>query len=143
MTPTRRAVLIGGAAAVTAAAIPVAMGGIHGFLRRVAAGHFGPGVLQIDGVEEFIAEYAAQAGSGRLAKKVAAELYFAWRFDGVHKIAQADELENLFLQNILVRSNVIAIYQGRAESFEYTEVNPWEPTCGLYLSALADDTLRG
>lgn len=141
--PTRRTVLLGGAAVAAAvAAVPIALGGMESFLRRVLADHFGPDVLGIEGVGDFVRDYAAQAGSGSVFKRLGAEVYFAWRGDLAHKIAPAWELEALFLQTILTRSNIIALRQGRDELFSYTDVNPWEPTCGLYLSALADDTIR-
>ncbi|WP_226626459.1 hypothetical protein [Alloyangia pacifica] len=143
MRQTRRAMLLGGAALVSVAAVPVAMGGLEAFLRRVLAGHFGPQILEVAGVDDFVAEYAAQTGTGSFLKKAGAELYFAWHGDAVKMIPQAEALEQLFLQTILVRSNIIALYQGRSEDFEYTELDPWQPTCGLYLSALADETLWG
>ena len=142
MTPTRRNVLLGGAAVAALATVPVALGGTESFLWRVLADHFGPDVLGIEGIDDFVTDYAAQAGSGSLVKRMGAEVYFAWRGDLAHKITPAEELEKLFLQTILTRSNIIALHQGRAEPFSYVDVDPWQPTCGLYLSALADDTIR-
>jgi hypothetical protein len=139
MTPTRRNVLLGGAALAALAAVPVALGGTESFLRRVLADHFGPDVLEIEGIDDFIRDYAAQAGAGSFAKRIGAEVYFAWRGDLAHMITPAQELEKLFLQTILTRSNIVALHQGRDELFSYINVDPWEPTCGLYLSALAED----
>lgn len=138
--PTRRALLLGGTAAVAAlAAAPIALGGIESFLRRVVAGHFGADALDIDGIDDFIAAYAAHSGAGSVVKRSGAEVYFAWRGDLIHKIGPAEDLEKHFLQTILTRSNIIAIRQGRAESFDFLDGNPWDPVCGLYLSALAED----
>jgi hypothetical protein len=72
-----------------------------------------------------------------------AEAYFAWRGDLVHRIGAADDLEQRFLHTILTRSNIVALRQGRDAPFQYTETDPWQPACGLYLSAFADDTIRG
>jgi hypothetical protein len=143
MMPTRRVVLLGGTATVAALAAPIAMGGLESFLRRVLTDHFGEDVLAIDGIDDFVADYAAQAGTGSLPKRLGAEAYFAWRGDLVHRIGPAEELEDRFLNTVLTRSNIIALRQGRDEPFQYTETDPWEPVCGLYLSAFADDTIRG
>ena len=142
MKPTRRALLIGGTATAmataTVAALPIAMGGVESFLRRVVKEHFGPDMIEVAGVDEFIRDYAGHAGSGSIAKRLGAEVYFAWRGDLVRKIGAAQELEERFLQTILTRSNVIAVFQGAAQEFQYTDNNPWEPTCGLYISALGE-----
>jgi|GEM_PF-6433020 len=139
MRITRRGILLGMGAVVGIAAVPVALGGTESFLRRTLADHFGDDVLQIEGIDDFVRDYAANAGQGDWKKRLAAELYFAWRGDLAHKIGPAKALEAKFLQTILVRSNIIAMRQGRASVFDYTETNPWEPTCGLYLSAMAVD----
>ncbi|UWQ21572.1 hypothetical protein [Jannaschia sp. W003] len=141
MRPSRRTVLLGGTAAVAAAAaVPVAMGGLDAFLRRVLARHFGPEVLGIDGIGDFVADYAALAGRGSALKRAGAEAYFAWQGDRVHMIGAAEELEARFLQTILTRSNIIAIHGGAEAPFDYVDPDPWEPACGLYLSALAEET---
>lgn len=142
MAPTRRTVLSGGAAVAALATVPIALGGTESFLRRILADHFGPDVLEIEGISDFVSDYAERAGADSIVKHMGAEVYFAWRGDLAYKIAPAQELEKLFLQTILTRSNIIALRQGRDEPFSYTEVDPWQPTCGLYLSALADDTIR-
>lgn len=139
MTLSRRALLISSAAATAVVAVtPIALGGMESFLRRVLANHFGPEVLGIEGVDAFVGDYAQLAGSGDFAKRVGAEIYFAWRGELVHKIGAARDLEAVFLRSFLTRSNIIAIQQGRDVAFEYGEVDPWVPTCGLYLSALAE-----
>ena len=141
--PSRRSMLMGGAALAGLAAAPVAFGGLRSFLRRVLASHFGADVLEIDGIDDFVHDYAAQAGTGNRARRMGAEVYFAWRGDLIRKIEPARDLEAQLLQTILTRSNIIALRQGKDESFQYIDVDPWEPTCGLYLSAFADDSIRG
>lgn len=136
----RRWFLAGGAALVGLAATPIALGGTVSFLRRTLSDHFGPDVLAIDGIDDFIADYAALAGQGSTIKKIGAEVYFAWRGDRIHKIGQAEELQNRFLGTILTRSNIIAIQQGRETAFDYGDPDPWSPVCGIYLSALAEET---
>ena len=135
---TRRRLLLGAGAVAAAAAVPVALGGTESFLRRVLGNHFGDDALEIDGIGEFVQEYAELTGQGDWKKRMVAEVYFAWRGDRVKKIGPAVALEERFLQTILTRSNIIAVRQGRAESFEYTDANPWAPGCGLYLSAMAE-----
>ena len=135
---TRRRFLLGTSALAAAATVPVALGGTESFLNRVLGDHFGPDVLEIDGLGEFVCEYAGQTGKGAWKKRWAAEVYFAWRGDWVKKIGPAVELEERFLRTILTRSNIIAIRQGWAEVFEYTDADPWVPGCGPYLSAAAD-----
>lgn len=136
---TRRRFLLGTGTLVGAAAVPVAFGGTEGFLRRVLGDHFGSDVLEIDGIEDFVRDYADLAGQGDWTKRMAAEVYFAWRGDRVKKIGPARALEERFLRTLMVRSNIIAIRQGRATSFEYTDADPWAPSCGLYLSAMAEE----
>ncbi|MEL6678702.1 MAG: hypothetical protein AAFQ51_08350 [Pseudomonadota bacterium] len=138
---TRRALLLGTGAVAALAALPIALGGTTSFLRRVLSDHFGSDVLDIDGIDDFVSEYAALAGADSAAKKLGAEVYFAWRGDMVHKIGAAQALEHRFLQTILTRSNIIAMRQGTSSQFEFTSVDPWEPTCGLYLSALGEETV--
>ncbi|MCR9089518.1 MAG: hypothetical protein NXH97_22600 [Rhodobacteraceae bacterium] len=137
---TRRTILFGSAAGVAAMSVTaiVLAPGMTGFLRRVVAQHFGPETVKIDGVEDFITDYAEQAGSGDWKKQVASRLYFSLHGDEIYRISAADELENRFLNTFLTRSNIIAIYQETATEFEYTDVDPWEPSCGLYLSSLAE-----
>lgn len=135
---TRRRFLLGTGAVAAAAAVPVALGGTEGFLRRVLGDHFGPDVLEVEGIGDFVREYAALTGQGDWKKRMAAEVYFAWRGDRVKKIGQARALEERFLRTILTRSNIIAIRQGRTEAFEYTDADPWAPGCGLYLGAMAE-----
>lgn len=137
---TRRGVLLGLGAAAGVAAVPVALGGTESFLRRVLSDHFGSDVLDIDGIEDFIHDYSANAGQGDWKKRMAAEVYFAWRGDLIHKIGPAKALEEKFLQTILVRSNIVAVRQGHADAFDFTETDPWQPACGLYLSAFAEHT---
>ncbi len=134
MRMTRRGFLLGLGALTGAAAVPVALGGTESFLRRTLASHFGDDVLDIEGIGDFVRDYAANAGQGDWTKRMAAELYFAWRGDLVKKIGPAQALEQRFLQTILVRSNIIAMRQGHTTDFEYTDTDPWEPACGLYLS---------
>lgn len=140
---TRRAVLLAGTAMAGLAIVPIARGGIESFLRRVLADHFGEDVLEIEGIGDFIRAYAANAGNEGFTKRAAAEVYFAWRGDLVREIGQAAEMRNRFLQTILTRSNIIAIYQGAEGSLDFADADPWNPTCGLYLSAFADQTLTG
>ncbi|MEL7453613.1 MAG: hypothetical protein AAGJ50_09620 [Pseudomonadota bacterium] len=121
-----------------AATIPVALGGTESFLNRVLSDHFGADVLQVDRIGDFVQDYASLAGRNDWKKRMAAEIYFAWRGDRVKKIGPAIELEERFLRTILTRSNIIAVRQGRAEVFEYTDADPWAPGCGLYLGAMAD-----
>lgn len=135
---TRRRLLLGSGALIATAAVPVTFGGTESFLRRVLCDHFGEDVLEIDGIGEFVREYAELAGRNDWKKRMAAEIYFAWRGDLVNKIGPAIELEERFLGTILTRSNIIAVRQGRASEFDYTDADPWTPGCGLYLSAAAD-----
>lgn len=136
---TRRAIIFGGTCAVTLSAAAVAVApGLPGFLRRVVVQQFGADMLDIDGIDDFIADYAAQAGAGDWKKQIASRLYFSLHGDEIYRLAAVDELENRFLNTILTRSNIVAVYQKSAAAFEYTDANPWEPTCGLYLSSLAE-----
>ena len=139
MRITRRMLLLGTGALAGASAVPVALGGTERFLNRALCDHFGTDVLDIEGIGEFVSEYAALAGRDDWKKRLAAELYFAWRGDLVFKIGQAWDLEERFLATILTRSNIIAIRQGRAETFEFSDADPWNPVCGLYLSVWAED----
>lgn len=143
MRVLRRTLLLGGGALAAAATFPIVLGGMESFLRRVVAGHFGPEFLDDEGIGEFIAEYAAQAGRGSFVKRAGAEAYFAWRGDLVHMIGPAKELQSMFLNTLLTRSNIIALYNGAESGFSYSSVDPWEPTCGLYLSSLADQNISG
>ena len=138
--PSRRSVLLGGASLVALAAIPIAAGGLPSFLRRVLADHFGPDVLEIEGIEDFVTAFAESSGEPLSAKRIAAEVYFAWRGDKVKMIGQAEALEARFLQTILTRSNIIAIRQGSDAPFEFVSADPWDVTCSLYLSAFAEDS---
>ncbi|ETX12739.1 hypothetical protein OCH239_17375 [Roseivivax halodurans JCM 10272] len=132
--------MLGGGALCIAAAVPVAMGGMRSFLERITVAQFGAEILSIDGVHAFLDAFAAQAGDDSLAKRLGAEAYFAWRGDLIHEIAPARDLETRFLQTILTRSNIIKVWRGESQRLEFTEIDPWQPTCGLYLSALADMT---
>lgn len=135
---SRRGFIIGLAAAIGAAAAPAVMGGTAAFLRRVLHDHFGPRVAATDGVDGFVRAYVDSLAQDDMAKRAMAELYFAWHGDRVRKIAAATALEERFLNTILVRSNIIALWHGTASEFEFTVADPWTPTCGLYLSALAE-----
>lgn len=135
----KRRIFLGGTAAIVAlAATPIALGGTVSFLRRTLSDHFGPDVLDIDGIDDFVRDYAELAGQGSMLKKMGAEVYFAWRGDRVHMIGQAKELQDRFLNTILTRSNIIAIRQARETDFDYGDPDPWSSTCGIYLSALAE-----
>ena len=138
MRMTRRGFLLGLGALTGAAAVPVALGGTESFLRRTLASHFGDDVLDIEGIGDFVSDYAANAGQGDWTKRMAAELYFAWRGDLVKKVGPAKALEDKFLETVLIRSNIIAMRQRRATEFEYSETDPWQPACSLYLSSLAE-----
>lgn len=135
---TRRRFLLGSGAVVAAATVPVALGGTESFLNRVLDDHFGADVLEVDGIGDFVRDYAALTGKGDWKKRMAAEVYFAWRGDRVKKIGPAVELEERFLRTILTRSNIIAVRQGRSSEFEYADADPWTPGCGLYLTASLD-----
>ncbi|MBM7069097.1 hypothetical protein [Actibacterium sp. 188UL27-1] len=136
----RRWFIGGGAALVGLAITPIALGGTVSFLRRTLSDHFGPNILNIDGIDGFVKDYATLAGQGSTVKKLGAEVYFAWRGDKVHMIGQAEDLQERFLNTILTRSNIIAIQQGRETAFDYGDPDPWSPICGIYLSALAEET---
>ncbi len=138
---TRRTLLASGGALVALAGLGLAGGGTSGFLRRVVADHFGRDALEIDGLDAFIDDYTAIISENPSLKKRAAELYFSWRGDRIHLIPDASNLRERFLQTILTRSNIIAMRQGRAERFDYSNPAPWEPDCGLYLSAFAEDSV--
>ncbi len=141
MTMRRRMFLIGGGAATALVALPLSLGGTTQFLRRTLRDHFGPEVLKLDGIDDFVTEFASLAGEGSPAKRLAAEMYFAWHGDRVRMISPATALQDRFLYTILTRSNIIAIQQNRATEFDYGFVDPWIPVCGQYLSAAADETL--
>lgn len=137
---TRRAVLLGGAsAAVGLAAAPFVLPGMEGFLRRVIAAHFGEEMLKVEGIDGFIAGFIASAGENDAMKRLAAEAYFIFRGDRIHRIGAATAFEERFLRSILTRSNIVALYQGRAGTFDWLDPNPWEPQCGLYLGAMAEE----
>jgi hypothetical protein len=135
---SRRGFFIGLAAAACAVAAPATVGGTASFLRRVLHDHFGAEVAAHDGVDDFVRAYVDSLAQDDMAKRAMAGLYFAWHGDRVHKIGAAAALEQRFLSTILVRSNIIALWHGNASAFEFTEADPWVPTCGLYLSALAE-----
>lgn len=137
---TRRGLIAGGAVALAGlAAAPFALRGVEGFLRRVVADHFGEDALAIEGIDEFIAEFAATAGKGDALKRIAAKTYFAARGDRIVKLSRAQAFEEQFLRTILKRSNIIALRQGQAEDFDWQNPDPWDPQCGLYLSSLAEE----
>lgn len=134
-------VLLGGSAGAAALALPWTFDGVEAFLRRTMANHFGADALDIEGVGDFIHAYAAASGdeeSGRV-KRIAAKYYFAMRGDRIFPIGAAKAFEERFLNAVLIRSNIIAIRQGRADAFDYADPDPWAPVCGLYLSALAEE----
>ena len=141
MTMRRRMFLIGGGAAAALVAVPLSLGGTTAFLRRTLRDHFGPEVLQLDGIDDFVTEFASLAGEGSPAKRLAAEMYFAWHGDRLRMIGPAAALKDRFLYTILTRSNIIAIQQQRETQFDYGSVDPWLPECDPYLSAVADETL--
>ena len=142
MRMRRRDFLFGGGAIVAlAAATPVALGGMTSFLRRTLSDHFGPDVLALEGIDDFVSEFAALSGGDDPVKRVVAEVYFAWRGDRVHMIGPATALRDRFLRTILTRSNIIAIQQARETEFEFGSVDPWIPDCGYYLSVAADETV--
>ncbi|MFQ6550862.1 hypothetical protein AAD018_000785 [Aestuariibius insulae] len=138
---TRRTLLAGGGAITALAALGIAGGGTTGFLRRVTAEHFGKDALKIDGIDAFIDDYTAVISDSQSLKKRAAEVYFSWRGDRIYLIPDASNLKERFLQTILTRSNIIAMRQGRSDRFDYSNPAPWEPDCGLYLSAFAEDNV--
>jgi hypothetical protein len=139
MKMRRRMFLIGGGAALVA--LPLSLGGTTAFLRRMLRDQFGPDVLQLDGIDDFITEFASLSGEGSPAKRLAAEMYFAWHVDRVKMIGPAEALRQRFLYTILTRSNIIAIQQQRETRFDYGSVDPWVPECNVYISAFADETL--
>ncbi|MBO9398614.1 MULTISPECIES: hypothetical protein [unclassified Shimia] len=141
MSLRRRAFLVGAAGLAGAVLVPLTLGGTTSFLRRTLKDHFGPEVLELAGIDDFVDEFAALAGEDDPAKKIAAEMYFGWHGDRVKMIGPAKAMQERFLFTILHRSNIIAVQQGRATEFEYGSVDPWSPVCGLYLSAFADETL--
>jgi len=140
MNMRRRMFLFGGGAAAVLVALPLSLGGMTQFLRRTLRDHFGSEVLELDGIDDFVAEFASLAGEGSRSKRLAAELYFAWHGDRVRMIGPAVALQDRFLNTILTRSNIIAIQQQRATRFDYGLVDPWSPVCSHYLSAAADTT---
>ncbi|WP_027256123.1 hypothetical protein [Leisingera aquimarina] len=137
----RRRMFLMGAAATALVAVPVSLGGTVGFLKRTLRDHFGPDVLNLDGVADFVTEFASYSAQGSPAKKLAAEVYFAWHGDQMKMIGPAAALRDRFLYTILTRSNIIAVQQQRAAQFDYGLADPWLPACGQYLSAAADETL--
>ncbi len=141
MSMRRRMFLIGSGAVTALVVLPLTLGGTTQFLRRTLRDHFGPKVLKLDGINDFVTEFAALAGEGSPAKKLAAEMYFAWHGDRVRMIGPAAALQDRFLYTILTRSNIIAIQQKQETEFHYGFVDPWAPVCDQYLSAAADDTL--
>lgn len=141
MSLKRRGFLIGVAGIAGALLVPLTLGGTTAFLRRTLEDHFGPEVLDLEGIDDFVEEFAALAGEDDPAKKIAAEMYFGWHGDRVKLIGPAKAMQERFLFTILHRSNIIAVQQNRETEFEYGSVDPWSPICGLYLSAFADDTL--
>lgn len=136
----RRTLLLGAGVAAIAAAVPLSIFGVPSFLRRVLSDHFGSDVLEIEGIDDFVSEYASLLGNENIAKRLAADAYFGLRIDKVKKIGLAKALEERFLVTVLLRSNIIAIRQGRSEEFEFVSANPWQPVCGTYLSAFAEDS---
>lgn len=140
---TRRGFLFGAGSALASlaalGAAPAVFGGTERFLRRAFADHFGEDALAIDGIDDFISDYAATIGEEDQAKRLAAEYYFTFRADLFHKPGSVVAFEERFLRSVLSRSNIIAIAQGRAEAFDYQNPDPWSPECGLYLSALAEE----
>lgn len=137
---TRRAVLLGGGAAVAGlAAAPFVLSGMEGFLRRAIAAQFGEKMLKVEGIDDFIADFMATAGEDDALKRLAADAYFVFRGDRIHRIGAANAFEERFLHSILTRSNVVALFQGQAETFDWQDPNPWEPQCGLYLGAMAEE----
>lgn len=40
---------------------------------------------------------------------------------------------------ILIRSNIIAVVRGQKTAFEYHNVDPYDPECGSFLSARAEE----
>lgn len=141
MNMRRRMFLLGGGAAATLVVLPLSLGGTTQFLKRTLRNHFGPDVLKLDGMDEFVTEFASLSGKDSPAKRLAAEMYFAWHGDKVRMIGPAVALQERFLYTLLTRSNIIAIQQKRETKFDYGLVDPWWPVCGQYLSAAADETL--
>lgn len=136
---TRRALLAGaGTTAAGLAAVPFVFKGIPRFLRQAVANHFGEETLALEGMDDFIADFAASASDGDALKRFAADAYFAFHGDRFHKISAAKEFENRFLYTLLTRSNIIAIQQGRSVEFDYLNPDPWDPQCGIYLSSAAE-----
>jgi len=135
----RRTVLLASIAVAGVALVPFVKGGVQGFLARVLRTHFGSDVTEIDGVDSFVAEYASYVGRDNQTKRLGAGVYFAFRGEKIKKLGMSQDLEERFLRTILTNSNIIAIRQGRAKEFEFSGANPWEPVCGLYLSAAADE----
>ncbi len=119
---------------------PLALDGLENFLRRVVADHFGDEILVLDGIDDFIRDFAATVGDENLIKRLASDYYFGVSGDRIHKTGTIRAFEERFLRSMLSRSNVIGIHQGVSTEFEYQNPDPWAPQCGLYLSSLAEDT---
>ncbi|MCH9807774.1 MAG: hypothetical protein K0U74_08590 [Alphaproteobacteria bacterium] len=142
MKPIKRRTFILGFLATGIAGIalpPMATGGVRGHLHRLLSGQFGEAILGVEGVHDFVDEYVAQLGGSNTLKKTVAHLYFSYFGPQIVPYSGLKEFEDGFLVTILTRSNIIAVAQGRQATLQYHNVNPYDPTCGSYLSAAAED----
>lgn len=139
MTLISRRSFILGLLATGLAVPPILSGGMAGHLKRTLAGHFGDTVLEVEGITSFINEYVATAGKQNVLKKAAAQLYFSFYGPVIAPYSGLKDFEETFLQTILIRSNIIAVVRGQKTTFEYHNVDPYDPECGSFLSASAEE----